>query len=337
MKNSKTKNFIKYFLVILVVTYTILSSLNRYPTPKDIVAFQYNIPKLNLDIFSEDRKDILLDYLTKSSKWHVFPLSGRIVAARRSDSKTCNLAYKTSSDSKFAGMISYPQISLFGSAVDAPDSMWYYPVQISKANDNSRVELSLEKVFDSSGSKNSFGSKLIIESKNKKLTVTADEISKDTPRVNTTKFLNATKEQLDKLANIPSTENKVDESLLPAGSIVLSDHPIISIQNEGDFESGVYKVSGYINEGEKGLITLKVIDKNHDRIISRAYFTESEYVGWSTNPMQKFNFCLQVKLWARFGNPERAESEFQIWFKPADNSPERTIYWQTKTVKLLLY
>jgi hypothetical protein len=177
---------------------------------------------------------------------------------------------------------------------------------------------------------------LIIESKNKKLTVTADEISKDTPRVNTTKFLNATKEQLDKLANIPSTENKVDESLLPVGSVVLSDRPIISIQNEGDFESGVYKVSGYINEGEKGLITLKVIEKNHDRIY-RADFTGSEYVGWSTNPMQKFNFCLGVKLWARFGNPERAEAEFQIWFKPADNSPERTIYWQTKTVKQLLY
>jgi hypothetical protein len=145
MENLKTKNFIKYFLVTLVVTYVMLSSLNRYPTPKDIVALQYNIPKLNLDTFSEDRKDILLDYLTKSSEWHVLPSSGRIVAARRSDSKTCDLIHKPSSDSKFAGMISYPQISLFGSAVDAPDSMWYYPVQISKADDNSRVKLSLEK------------------------------------------------------------------------------------------------------------------------------------------------------------------------------------------------
>ena len=311
-------------------------------------SIQYGIPKLNLDTFAEEKKDILFDYLTKSSEWHVFQSSGATIAVKREESKSCNPVHRGFPKSYFTGLIAHQEGKSSNSSPDIAYVLHYYTINdtesatksTTKANDNKTVNLWLHKYTGSVSLDNSFGSKLIIESKNKKLVLNANEISEGIGRKNTTKFLSNTKKQLEKLTDY-SSRGKNHESFLPLGSILLSKQSTISIQQDlhAVFSPGVYNISGYINEGEKGLVKIKVIDRSNGTKIQESGFEDgpdTEYVGWSTNPMQKFNFCLAVSLGSRHGfdNPDRVKAEFQVWFSPTNGKQERMLFSHTQIVDL---
>jgi hypothetical protein len=339
----------KYLYVKAVVALSLLTAClpNSYPPlsypPLSVEekikaqsSIKYKIPNLNLDTFSEEKKDILFDYLSKSSEWHVFPVVGMTIAAKREKSKTCNPVQKHFPRSDFTGLIGYAGNNPLSSDSD----IIHYPIGETRANDKEIVNLSLYKYIGKSdappGYEPSLGSKLIIESKNKKLILNANEISKNTSRKSTTNFLYDIKGKLEKLAAY-SLAKKNYESLLPPGSILVSERSIISIQKGEESSLGEYNIHGYINAMEKGLIKIKVINLSGDINIQHSGFkdsTDTEYVGWSTNPMQKFNFCLAVQLAARFESPTIANAEFQVWFKPA-NGKERMLLSQSQTVDLL--
>jgi hypothetical protein len=338
----------KYLYVKALVALSLLTAClpNSYPplsVEEKIKAqsnIKYKIPNLNLDTFSEEKKDILFDYLSKSSEWHVFPVGGMTIAAKREKSKTCNPVQKHFPRSNFTGLIGYAENNPLSSNSDISGAIHHYPIGETRANDNERVSLPLYKYIGSSdappGYEPSLGSKLIIESKNKKLILNANEISKNTSRKSTTNFLYDIKGKLEKLAAY-SLAKKNYESLLPPGSILVSERSIISIQKGEESSLGEYNIHGYINAMEKGLIKIKVINLSGDINIQHSGFkdsTDTEYVGWSTNPMQKFNFCLAVQLAARFESPTIANAEFQVWFKPA-NGKERMLFSQSQTVDLL--
>jgi hypothetical protein len=81
-------------MIISIITVVIIS-INLYSCnvfkndDKNIGEIEYSIPKLNLNSFSESRKDILVDYLSQSSEWHVFPLYKTIIAKKRSANSKC--------------------------------------------------------------------------------------------------------------------------------------------------------------------------------------------------------------------------------------------------------
>jgi hypothetical protein len=346
----------KYLYVKAVVALSLLTAClpNSYPPlsypPLSVEEknkaqsnIKYKIPNLNLDTFSEEKKDILFDYLSKSSEWHVFPVEGMTIAAKREKSKTCNPVQKHFPRSDFTGLIGYAGNNPLSSSSDISGIIHHYPIGETRANDNERVGLSLYNYIGKSdappGYEPSLGSKLIIESKNKKLILNANEISKNTSRKSTTNFLYDIKGKLEKLAAY-SLAKKNYESLLPPGSILVSERSIISIQKNEDGFTGDYKISGYVNAMEKGLIKIKVINLNDNTNMRNPGFekdgTHVEYVGWSTNPMQKFNFCLVVNLESRDESLIQTNAEFQVWFKPANSNQERMLLSQSKIVDLWL-
>lgn len=333
---------IKICLTVFLLT-SCLPNSSLTPVKKSNIQNQieYSIPNLKLDVFAEEKKDILFDYLTKSSEWHVFPDSGMTIAVKREKSTNCAPINKGFPNSDFTGLIAYKEGKILKSYPDISTILHSDRNTVTTANDNEKVNLLLHEYpgADSTGFKDSLLSKLIIESKNKKLAVNANEISKEPSRKTTTTFLYALKQKLEKLASF-STAPKKHESLLSSGSFVMSERSIMSIQADEDRFKGEYKISGYVNAMEKGLIKIKVINLNDNTNMRHPGFEEEythvEYVGWSTNPMQKFNFCLAVNLESRDESLIQTNAEFQVWFKPANSNQERMLLSQSKIVDLFL-
>jgi hypothetical protein len=338
MKNQRIKsNWMKFLLLVLLAMLLYWRIFIAYS--KEKIEIEYNLTKLNLDSFAQEDSDVLFDYLTKSSEWHVFPFSGTTIAARRIKSKTCHPVKTSFPDLNFIGIIAYNREPFLNSYRDVSVDLNGSNVNESKYYDkNILAKIGLFKYyFDSSKQKDIFASNLTIESENKRLILNANEMSEDMYRTETTNFLYDVKQQLEKLAR-HSLNRNVDLSILPYNSYVLSNNSIFLVNKSQDsLDLGVYNISGYVNEGEKGFVSIKVISRSNDEKIQDSGFKESadvEFVGWSNNPEQKFNFCLAVKLGARYPTPETAEAEFQVWFKPANSNKERMLFSQIKTVKI---
>jgi hypothetical protein len=348
MKNQKAKhNWMKLLLAIILSSICLILSFNTLTIDEvdDKTKINFSIPKLNLNLFAKENKDVLFDYLTKSSEWHVFPYSGMTIAAKRSNGKMCNPIHRFGQPLDFIGIIAYNEGYFSKSYNEVPDKLGGFNVRESKYNDkNVRVKLSLSE--DSrSEMKNALASKLTIESDNKRLVLNVNEVSEDMRRTKTSSFLYTTQQELEKLTSY-SPSKKIDELILPSASTILSENSIFSIQQNPDFfKSTVYHISGYVNEGEKGLISTRVINRSNNKVnIQYSDYGNSpnspevEFVGWSDNPKQKFNFCLAVTLGGRYPTPGNAEAEFQVWFKPANNNnKERMLFSQIKTVKVWVY
>ncbi len=306
----------------------------------EIVYTQYKIPNLNLDFFADDRKDILVDYLTNSSEWHVFPIYEAIIAIKRDESNICN-------PTMISFPSSYPYRSIpglgsnfFNLYSDTSQIREYSPTIKTKATENSQITLTMEKPYRFPDSRlpisNALLSDLIVESKNKKLSLHSFDNSEDIHRPVTTKFLISTSKELEKLVKFTSKGNQLaDESILPPGSILLSSQPIMSVKQPQDRSQGRYNISGYINPGQKGFIYLKVIHNKTGKILlSEQESTNAEYIGWSKNPNQKFNFCIGAALNGSVDDAKNVSVDFQIWFKPEDRSPEKMLIRQTRSVNM---
>jgi hypothetical protein len=167
------------------------------------------------------------------------------IAVKREKSKNCTPINKRFPKSDFSGLIAYQEGKILKLYPDISSVLHSDRITATRANDNEKVNLLLDEYLGagSTGFKDSLLSKLIIESKNKKLVLNANEISKEPSRKTTTTFLDALKQKLEKLASFSSAQ-KNHKSLLSSGSFVMSERSIMSIQEDEDDSTGSYKISG---------------------------------------------------------------------------------------------
>jgi hypothetical protein len=144
MINKKIKLSLS-FLLLSLISLNSCAFHSSEPEREKIYA-QYKIPNLNLEFFADNRKDILIDYLTKSFEWHVFPIYGTIIAKKRVKSKICNpvIASFPSSypDRTIPGLSNflnlYPDISKIRESSS---------ILKTRANENSQITLTMEKPY----------------------------------------------------------------------------------------------------------------------------------------------------------------------------------------------
>jgi hypothetical protein len=291
----------------------------------------FEVPKLYLDFFSGEYKNVLIDYLIRSPKWHVFPLQKTIVAVKRDSSTSCYPVMEVIPSSYSSVVIP----SLQNNSINfAP----YYKIledsnfPINKTIENARILLDIKKKYhldNPSVPISPFRSSLTIESKSKNISLYTHEISDDKQRNFTKKYLISISNEFKKLADSISLNNKnFMDSILPQNFSRPYSQNVVMIKliKAGNYTK--YSVSGFVNPGKKGFIYLKLIDKTSGQSFpSDQEGTNAEYTGWSTNPNEKFNFCLGKSgpRWAR----ERANSmllEFQLWFKTSDDNSEELLY-----------
>jgi hypothetical protein len=289
------------------------------------------IPSMYLDYFPEGRKDILIDYLSKSSEWHVFPLRGTIIAIKREKTEVCSPILESLPSSYPGGIISGLKNSFLNLSSDVHQPPEFdYP--IGRFIDNDVILLTMEPSYDSNERTVNpiMRSSAIIESKDRKISLHAYEYSTDKQRKSTKNYLMSVSNELKKLVGVIDMKNEnADDSILPLGSSVLAPKQVVSAKVNIEGSSLLYSVSGFINLGKKGFVYLKFLDKSSgDFIQPDQESTNAEYVGWSKNTDRKFNFCLGRKM--RRNATERSVSlEVQLWFKPFDNSPEKLLYKET--------
>jgi hypothetical protein len=297
---------------------------------------RYKIPNLNLHFFSKDRKDTLIDYLSKSLEWHVFPINKTVIAIRRGEDKNCNpimLPLPSAYPSGYVHPIKYNFLNLFPDASQALGTA----LQEGKAYEDSEVLLSMKKIHESQ-KYYSLESNLVIESKNKKISFYTYESSRDIQRLTTTKYLVFISKELGRLAEYAKKNQHINDSFLPSNSTTNSSTQIVNIRKLEDEGTGSFSISGFINPGEKGIIYLKVMNKRTGEfILSDQEGTNAEYVGWSNNLNKKFNFCLGTKnLTGTINDKGKVLAEFQTWFKPSYRSPERILDRQTLLIDVVL-
>jgi hypothetical protein len=336
MRNMKAR-----FLLVILSLFSLNSCISPSSEPVgETLHTQYKIPNLNLDFFADDRRDILIDYLIESSEWHVFPIYETLVAIKRSESKTCNPV-----------IVPFPSSYPYGAIPGLGDFLDLYAdtskiresssVPRNMATENSQITLTMENSYEPSDNihaqSDALLSNLIIESKNKKLSLHSFDYSEDIHRPITTKFLASISKELEKLIKFTKKGTQLaDKSILPPGSTRISPQPMILVEQPQSRYQGEYNVSGYLNPGQKGFIYLEVIYNKTGKKVFRSQkeSTNAEYIGWSNHPNQKFNFCIGAKLRGSADNARNVPVDFQIWFKPEDRSPEKMLIQKTYLVDM---
>jgi hypothetical protein len=293
------------------------------------------IPNLHLNYFSKGRKDLLFRYLASSSEWHVTSINGSLLALQRESSSTCNPIVMPLPSSYPYGVIPFSGGGTLFNFSPEINRHWYaYPENKgypeNRVDEGKTISLKMEKW-------RSIGSSLIVEAHDKSLNLAISEGSDDISRKYTHKILTNISHQLEKLANFKSmSAQEIDSSILPLGSVKYSQDQIISIKERS---RGDFIVSGYINPGKKGFVYLKVIISETPEHIFYADTsgTNAEYVGWSIDPKQKFNFCLGAASLNGYQKDQKESSknvpaDLQLWFHPSDGSPESIIFRQSMTI-----
>jgi hypothetical protein len=288
------------------------------------------VPDINLNYFSQGKEEILLDFLAKSSQWHVFPLNGKIIAIRRMDEKTCLPMEEAIPSSYLAGVYEEVRNDHFSLPLN-PEP---HKTRIGEtdgfktSSEDSKISLPIRKVDGL------WVSRLTIASRDKSIQFTTNEKSNDETRQKTINNLLAIKNDLSRLIKtVFEQDSEKLISILPAGSSVLSGKESFSITGIGG--GSFYTVSGFLNRGKKGFIYLKVFDKKGGSMIrGDRESTNAEYVGWSKDVNRKFSFCLGMRsLRMKLEPYEILPLEFQIWFHPSDNGPEELVYKETVVEK----
>jgi hypothetical protein len=277
----------------------------------------------------------------KSSDWHVFPIYNTIVAERRPD-RNCNDAveqvFPGTYGEKTILRLKRQYLNLYPERFDfTRNNSEYFKIPITIAEENNVISLKILKVYekDSEGG-NLLGanSDLELHSKNRQLSLGSVEYFKNIQRPVTTKFLESTRKELQKLANITGTNTRfTDLSILPPGSTIVSNNSIFLIKKT---KLAYYVVSGYVNPGKQGFVYLKVINRKNGETINSPQLvsTNVEYVGWSDNPDRKFNFCLAAYLRVGDDGPPKYPGEFQLGFKPSDHSPDKILLKKAMSVEV---
>jgi hypothetical protein len=290
------------------------------------------IPNLHLKSFPKKRKDILLKYLASSSDWHVTSVNGSLLALKREDNeRSCKkpmwLDRPSNSASDGIFFLALPQL-IFNFSPEVGISRLVKPE--NRVKENETVSLKMEKMQPPYGT----SYKLIIENQDKSLELFQKGQPEDFKNKRLYNILTGVSRELEKLANSKSMNSQeIDPSILPPGSVKYSKNQIVSIKKDSSLPTDRHNqhiVSGYINLGRKGFVYSKAIKKENGEIL----FTYKdganvEYVGWSSDPNQKFNFCINVDPGGGTSKKPDFLADIQIWFHPSDGSPETMLHQQT--------
>ncbi len=97
---------------------------------------------------------------------------------------------------------------------------------------------------------------------------------------------------------------------LPPGSVRRSTTDL-PLEIRDEFHEGMYVVSGYVNPGEKGYISLRVFHVPSGEELDGDVHSWStvQYVGWSRRPEDKFPFCIDLQA-PSYLTPEESKLEF---------------------------
>ena len=314
----------KILLSLMSSIYLVSCSL---PKEKIVLSAPIKIPDLHLDYFLNEHRNILINYFTVSSEWHVAPINGTVIAIKRRSGIGCYPVSIPLPSSYPNRKIPYLGNSFFNlnSGISQPSSD---VVLENKATEKNWTSLKMNQYND--GSKSSY---LILENKDKGIKLEVFENSEDNFRKSTSEYLLGISQELEKLINTsPKVGQDIDRKILPSESIKYIPKETFQIQF---ISPGVYSISGYVNRGEKGFIYLKVIDNNTGKLlISDSEGSNAEYVGWSKNQREKFKFCLGVFLMGGTHSPPQRLSEFQILFHPSNGGADKIINRQNILTKI---
>ena len=322
------------FLLFFLITSCFPSKYKEEPYYEVKLSKPIKIPVFHLRHWAEN-KLILQDYLASSKDWHVAPIDGTVVAIPRMKGAGCEPLRLVQPGGYSDSIFPFPKTSLLN--LNPPPNTRFDQSLKNVFHENSTAYLSMKKNEDGY-----LSSLTIIKNENIGFMVQVFEDSLDASRSFTTNLLMDISSQMGKIKKVASSDvSNVDLSILPPGSAIISPSEKISIENSRDERFGMYIVSGYINPGERGFIYLKVNRKADGKSINmfskdETEGTNAEYIGWSKNSKQKFNFCLAASLQGGPNDSGKILSEFQIWFRPSNGGLERLLHKKTLLANVYL-
>lgn len=282
-----------------------------------------------LDLFVGDKRELLLRYLCSSAEWRVTrfgetpAVTGTLVALRRAktDSTWSTTLHGYVSDFNADTLLQTRVMIRLEPYKPRSADGWIRNDWYDKgATGNDAVELNVYKPdYEQPG----LESYLVLEGEEGEegegVWLEIFEQSKSKGRKFTQKTIDEIDAELRRLL-----EKGFSPALLPKGSTKISDKSMIFVDD--GMQPGIYMASGYINPGKPGWIYFKVFNTQTGKEVM--YEMEQkrtiEYVGWSSDPKEKFFFNCEV--WCKEGDWEHEyPARFELWFVPEDGSPERLL------------
>lgn len=267
-----------------------------------------------LSLFKGEKRELLLRYLCSSAEWRVTRfgetpvIEGTLVALKRSKSEdgwSTTLHGYVADFTKDTLLQSRVMLRLQPYKNRSEDGWirnnWYDKGAIG----DSGVELNMYKPkYEQPG----IESYLVLEGEGVWLEIYEQAESGD--RAFTQRAVNEINEELRHLL-----DNGFSSTQLPQASTKISDKSEILVLD--GMQPGIYMASGYVNPGEPGWTYFKVF--NTETGVEVMYEMEQkrtiEYVGWSSDPKEKFFFDSEV--WCKEGDWEHEyPARFELWFVP---------------------
>ncbi|MBN2381068.1 hypothetical protein JXM67_14820 [candidate division WOR-3 bacterium] len=276
-----------------------------------------------LNTFTGDKKELLLRYLCSSAEWRVTrfgetpTIEGTIVALRRAkgeDGWFTTLHGYIADFTKDTLLQSRVMLRLEPYKPRSEDGWIRSDLYDKGSVGDDAVELNVYKPeYDQPG----IESYLVLEGEGTWLEIY--EQAKSSDRAFTQRVIDEINEELGQLM-----EKGLSPSLLPPGSAIIADTNQIIIDD--GLQPGIYNAHGYVNPGKPGWIYFKVF--NTQTGVEVMYEMEQkrtiEYVGWSSNPKEKFFF--DCEAWCKEGDWEHEyPARFELWFVPEDGSTKRLL------------
>lgn len=119
------------------------------------------------------------------------------------------------------------------------------------------------------------------------------------------------------------------DDLLESGSIAGADVPTLSVDVHADGADdpvghGVYLVSGAINRGEEGSVTVRAFGPSNQPLRVTSLPVAREYVGWSSDATRRYRYGFEILV----EDPDEREqlaARFELWFTPMNGGAERRL------------
>jgi hypothetical protein len=186
------------------------------------------------------------------------------------------------------------------------------------------------EIVTSTDDSHTYDSDLIIKSK--RITIKISERNRQKDRTLTQRAINDVMKELRAVCNCADVINKVGymKEVLPKTSMRKSDNFATLAVAYASTRPGIYLVSGYVNEHEKGFITIRTIDDDTgEDLAPENDIKTKEYVGWSSSKSEWFFF---ESDWIAIGQDGKAKNvRFELWFHP-EKGAKRKIYEVTKPI-----
>jgi hypothetical protein len=323
--------------VLLALATLLLSScdfiIDNIPYVDNSVYFDsppVKIPNLYLKSFPKERKGVLLNYLASSSEWHVTTVNGSLLALKRDNSRSsCEKPMSLNLPSEsLDGKVDFSQESgiFFNFSPEVGMSKDVEPK--NRVKENTTVSLRIEQLRSHVTVYN-----LVVENQDKSLELYQRRgTSEDFYDKSLHNTLMSVSRDLEKLAKSRSiNDQEIDPSILPPGSVKYSKNQVVSIIKQFPERFGNdHILSGYANFGKKGLIYVKAIrQKDGAELLGHKVSTNAEYIGWSSNLNRKFGFCIRISPGGTASDKPSFLADIQVWFHPADGSPETMFHQET--------